>query len=205
MKSASTAIAVSFLALIVFLAPAPPVAGQIAGIGATEGWMDGLSATSLGKRFAVVPMSASQNPWHWEDEQAPLLMGFGNDGSRARREVQIVSGETVQSDARVATGVILALGGIGLAVNGAVQCDVGGADAEHYSGTLDLEEGGCVLDPALQGNDDAFAEYAPNWGRILGGVGAIWLGAQLAGRWSYVDVTRSQNGVGVAMSVAIGS
>ena len=100
----------------------------------------------------------------------------------------------------------MTFGGIVVAVKGASQCDVGGADAEHYRASFgENGEFWCVLYPALKQDHDAFTEYVPDWGLIAGGVGAAWLGLRVITRWSLVEVSKSRNGVGVAMSVALGS
>ena len=197
-RHVSTAFAACCLAVVVIgLASVHPTAGQETAVGAARHPLDARAPLAMGTRFRVASTSAPWETWG-PGGQPPLTESWG-PGPRARREVQLVSGQKERSIFRTTTGALVALLGLAVVTYGYLECEVGGPDAALY--TAVYGDDGCVLEPYPDWRHDVFTEHAPNYGVVAGGVGTMALGVLLTTVWSDVEVRRSQRGVEVAMSI----
>ena len=127
-------------------------------------------------------------------------LGSWEEGPRLPRSVQVESGETTRSSARLTIGSVLLAAGAGAAYAAYYRCEVGGTDGERYTGKY--EQGGCVLEPRPAWGHDVFAKHVPNYQIVGAGAGAATLGLLLTTVWSGAEVKQNQSGgVEVAMSI----
>ena len=203
MRYVSAVFAVCCVAVIlVVLVSVRPVAGQGPEMGTARRHLDALSSMVSATRFHVLPTSVRWETWNPAAAPYHLVGSWGAD-PRTRREVQLVSGQTVRSKTRTAIGgVLFAVGGLA-AYYAYFLCAVGGADASLYTGKYSLDYNGCVLDPYPSWRHDVFTEHAPDYRFVAGGAGAMALGLLLTTVWSDVEVRRSQSGVEVSKRISI--
>lgn len=210
MRYASTALGACCVAVI--LMSVIPVAAQKPVTGVTQHQLDGRAPIVMSTRFPIVPTSAPQEMWSLGVESP--LMGSWEAAPHARREVrevQLVSGQTVRSKTRTGIGGALMLAGFAGIYFGYFLCEVGGADAEHFtwdyvgpaeSNVRGFGPDGCVLDPHPDWSyDDVYVNHAPNYSVVGAGGGVFALGLLLTTVWSDVEVRQSQSGVEVGVSL----